>query len=234
MHRKSTTALAVLAVVIPALGLVPAASANTHPKVSGHHVNSSRSSPSSTPSRTTAPRQTFNRSFTSPGKIKNLLPGQTGGCGCGPAPCQCKIPGANGTTVGTRIVDANGKVTDVPNPPPGSTPKAPGTPDPGTSNDRPSRIGDRDGGGDRARGDRNFRMQPRFDARPGYDAPPPRSQPRYVNDDPTCLQGTWAMQDDQKKYVCLSWYFRGRIYTPEQLEQILAQLGRPRPALLGG
>jgi hypothetical protein len=59
-------------------------------------------------------------------------------------------------------------------------------------------------------------------------------QPRSVNDDPVCLQGTWATQEIQRKYVCLSWYFRGQIYTPDQLAQVLAQLGRPRPALLGG
>jgi hypothetical protein len=59
-------------------------------------------------------------------------------------------------------------------------------------------------------------------------------QPRYAKDDPVCLQGTWATQENQKMYVCLSWYFRGQIYTPDQLSQVLAQLGRPRPALLGG
>jgi hypothetical protein len=42
--------------------------------------------------------------------------------------------------------------------------------------------------------------------------------------EPVCVEGTWAMQDDEKKYVCLSWYFRGRIYTPDQMAQVLAQL----------
>jgi hypothetical protein len=48
-----------------------------------------------------------------------------------------------------------------------------------------------------------------------------------------CLQVTFAVPDGQKKYVYLSWHFRGQIYTPDQLEVVLAQLGKPRPSLLG-
>jgi hypothetical protein len=32
-----------------------------------------------------------------------------------------------------------------------------------------------------------------------------------------------ATQDQQQQYVCLSWFYQGRIYTPDQLEQVLAQ-----------
>jgi hypothetical protein len=41
--------------------------------------------------------------------------------------------------------------------------------------------------------------------------------------DPVCVQGTWAEQEEKKVYVCLSWYFRGRLMTPDQLAQVLAQ-----------
>jgi hypothetical protein len=41
--------------------------------------------------------------------------------------------------------------------------------------------------------------------------------------DPVCVQGTWAEQEEKKVYVCLSWYFRGRLLTPDQLAQVLAQ-----------
>jgi hypothetical protein len=37
-------------------------------------------------------------------------------------------------------------------------------------------------------------------------------------DEPVCIEGTWAMEDDMKKYVCLSWFYRGRLYTPAQLQ----------------
>jgi hypothetical protein len=55
-----------------------------------------------------------------------------------------------------------------------------------------------------------------------------------VSDEPVCVQGTFVTQDGQNKYVCLSWHFRGQLYSPDQLEVVLAQLGRPRPPLLGG
>ena len=66
---------------------------------------------------------------------------------------------------------------------------------------------------------------------PHYAAPGHRPQPQLrlqpakaKTAEPACVEGTWAMQDDEKKYVCLSWYFRGRIYTPDQMAQVLAQL----------
>jgi hypothetical protein len=37
------------------------------------------------------------------------------------------------------------------------------------------------------------------------------------------VKGTFAEQDEKKVYVCLSWYYRGKLLTPDQLEQVLAQ-----------
>jgi hypothetical protein len=66
---------------------------------------------------------------------------------------------------------------------------------------------------------------PRYAAPRRQPQPQPQLQPaKAKTDEPVCVEGAWAMQDDQKKYVCLSWYFRGRIYTPDQMAQILAQL----------
>jgi hypothetical protein len=42
-------------------------------------------------------------------------------------------------------------------------------------------------------------------------------------DEPVCMEGTWAMQDNEKKYVCISWFYHGQLYTPAQLQQVLAQ-----------
>ena len=63
-----------------------------------------------------------------------------------------------------------------------------------------------------------------------FDAPAP-SYPRQpavakrpVTTDPVCVQGTWATQDEKKVYVCLSWYFRGHVYTPDELQQVLTKL----------
>jgi hypothetical protein len=163
----------------------------THSKASAHH---SASPTKSGQSRTTMPRQRFNNNLSSHNKVKTLLPNQTGGCGCGPAPCQCKLPGPNGTVIGTRIIDANGKVTDVPAT---TTPKSPDT-----GKDRPSKVGDRDGRGDRNRGGGIISLPPRYVERPGYSAPRPIGQPPSANDDPVCLQSTWVMQESEE--VCLS------------------------------
>jgi hypothetical protein len=76
---------------------------------------------------------------------------------------------------------------------------------------------------------------PRYDA-PRYQVQPrPQVQPQRVvaKDDPTCVQGTWAMLGDEKKYVCLSWHFRGQLFTTDQLDQVLESLGRTRPAYNG-
>jgi hypothetical protein len=54
--------------------------------------------------------------------------------------------------------------------------------------------------------------------------------PSPDSDQPVCAQGTWAMQGDEKKYVCLAWRFRGQIYSLPELEQVLAQLNRGSPA----
>jgi hypothetical protein len=45
---------------------------------------------------------------------------------------------------------------------------------------------------------------------------------RAASSDPSCVQGTWAMQGDKKVYVCTSWLYRGRLYTPTELDQVLA------------
>jgi hypothetical protein len=58
---------------------------------------------------------------------------------------------------------------------------------------------------------------------PGYSAPRYSARPTQITDKPVCLSGTWAMQDQQRQYVCVSWFYQGRIYTPDQLEQVLAQ-----------
>jgi hypothetical protein len=116
---------------------------------------------------------------------------------------------------------------------------SPGDSRPGGGDDRPGKFGDRDKG-DRpgsSFGDRGGRPAP--DYAPGFTPQPrysaqPSGKSRYISDEPVCVQGTWALQGGVKKYVCLSWHFRGQIYTPDQLEAVLAQLGRPRPALLGG
>src|SRR5262249_45000574 len=54
--------------------------------------------------------------------------------------------------------------------------------------------------------------------------------PSPDSDQPVCAQGTWAMDGDEKKYVCLAWRFRGQIYSPTELEQVLAQLNSATPA----
>jgi hypothetical protein len=54
---------------------------------------------------------------------------------------------------------------------------------------------------------------------PGYATPRYAAQPAQVSDKPVCLSGTWATQNQQQQYVCLSWFYQGRIYTPDQLDQ---------------
>ena len=56
--------------------------------------------------------------------------------------------------------------------------------------------------------------------------------PGPPNDEPVCEQGVWATQETERKYVCLSWRFRGQAYTLDQLEVVLAELGRPMPVVL--
>lgn len=57
---------------------------------------------------------------------------------------------------------------------------------------------------------------------PSRPARQPVAAPARSND-PVCVDGTWATQDSQaqKKYVCLSWFYRGKLYTPDQLQQVL-------------
>jgi len=40
-----------------------------------------------------------------------------------------------------------------------------------------------------------------------------RHQPGSVTHRPVCLSAAWAAQDSEKKRVCLSLFYRGRIYT---------------------
>jgi hypothetical protein len=35
------------------------------------------------------------------------------------------------------------------------------------------------------------------------------------------VQGSWAEDGDQMRYVCLSWFYQGQFYTPTELEQLL-------------
>lgn len=53
------------------------------------------------------------------------------------------------------------------------------------------------------------------------------STPAESNDEPVCHEGVWATQGNERKYVCLTWRFRDKIYTLDQLEVVLAELGRP-------
>src|SRR5262245_1043903 len=53
-----------------------------------------------------------------------------------------------------------------------------------------------------------------------------------LSDDPVCEEGVWATQGDEPKYVCLTWLFRGKLYTLDQLEVELARLGRAVPVVL--
>lgn len=44
---------------------------------------------------------------------------------------------------------------------------------------------------------------------------------RIKSDEPVCVEGTWALQGSDKRYVCLLWYFQGRTHTPDQLAHAL-------------
>jgi CubicO group peptidase (beta-lactamase class C family) len=51
----------------------------------------------------------------------------------------------------------------------------------------------------------------------------PQPQPTPAADaHPVCVQGSWAEENDQKRYVCLSWFYQGQLYAPAELEQVLA------------
>jgi hypothetical protein len=112
----------------------------------------------------------------------------------------------------------------------GSTPPSP---TPGSNGNRLPMFGERGNGGGRfgdggqvARG--GDQIAPAAPGSTGVPGSPITSSPRLVAqppaaDKPICLSGSWAEQDQQRQYVCLSWFYRGRIYTPEQLEQALAQ-----------
>jgi hypothetical protein len=59
----------------------------------------------------------------------------------------------------------------------------------------------------------------------------PLAEPALVwvaNADPSCVQGTWALQGDNKVYVCTSWLYQGHLYTPTELDQVLAEPSAPR------
>jgi hypothetical protein len=44
---------------------------------------------------------------------------------------------------------------------------------------------------------------------------------RIKSDEPVCVEGAWALQGSDKRYVCLLWYFQGRTHTPDQLAHVL-------------
>ena len=142
--------------------------------------------------------------------------------------------GVNCTQVGGGFNCTKLDGTPLPDPDKNGPTDTGNKPDNGTADDRPKRKviivmpgqGDAPGVAEPA---------PRYYA-PRYQAQPqPQVQPQRVDakDDPTCVQGTWAMLGDEKKYVCLSWHFRGQLYTTDQLEQVLESLGRTRPAYNG-
>ena len=162
-----------------------------------------------------------------------------------PGHCTSKLKAegkCNILSICTKKMKAEGKCGNgvAASPTPG-----PAKPDNGTADDRPKRKviivipGQSDTRGDEGgnRGDRYApgvaEPAPRYYA-PRYQAQPQvQPQPVVAKDDPTCVQGTWAMLGDEKKYVCLSWHFRGQLYTTDQLEQVLEALGMTRPAYNG-
>jgi hypothetical protein len=107
------------------------------------------------------------------------------------------------------------KPNPQPQPNPSPRPSGPGFPGSGASGGRFS------AGGSGAPGAR-YPAAP-ANPNPGDAAPRYAAQPAQVTDKPVCLSGTWATQNQQQQYVCLSWFYQGRIYTPDQLEQVLAQ-----------
>ena len=174
--------------------------------------------------------------------------GKCGGVVASPTPvlhCTSKLKAegkCNILSICTKKMKAEGKCGNgvAASPTPG-----PAKPDNGTADDRPKRKviivipGQSDTRGDEGgnRGDRYApgvaEPAPRYYA-PRYQAQPQvQPQPVVAKDDPTCVQGTWAMLGDEKKYVCLSWHFRGQLYTTDQLEQVLEALGMTRPAYNG-
>jgi hypothetical protein len=46
---------------------------------------------------------------------------------------------------------------------------------------------------------------------------------RAANADPACVRGTWALEGNNQVYVCVSWLYQGHLYTPTELDQVLAQ-----------
>ena len=94
----------------------------------------------------------------------------------------------------------------------------------------PGHVGDGHSDGDR-QGGAGYRYAPSMvEPGPRYSVPRTQSRPQQLQsvkikkDEPVCVEGVWAIQDNEKKYVCLSWYFRGQVYTPDQMAQVLAQL----------
>jgi hypothetical protein len=46
--------------------------------------------------------------------------------------------------------------------------------------------------------------------------------------DPICVQGSWAQAGAERQYVCLSWYFPGRLYAPTETAELAAQRSQRR------
>jgi pimeloyl-ACP methyl ester carboxylesterase len=45
---------------------------------------------------------------------------------------------------------------------------------------------------------------------------------------PVCVQGSWAQEGTERRYVCLSWFFAGQLYAPTDMEEALAHQSRPK------
>jgi hypothetical protein len=46
--------------------------------------------------------------------------------------------------------------------------------------------------------------------------------------DPICVKGSWVQAGNETQYVCLSWYFEGRLYAPTEMAELSAQRSQPR------
>jgi len=261
MNRTLIVSATALALIIPTLllaqearandistsdgSLTPAAGVTDGTQVevealSDRHGRSSRGATRSSPARAMVQRQRFNHTVhhTPSSSAHTSNPSHNNGTPAKPPKNASRAlarPNAPQVGQGTQQPQPSIPTTRTSLNPGGNTPSGPGSRVGDGGRDRSSEaadqgrmVGDRGGAGN---GDRGYQPQPSV-GQPGYAAQP-RPQPRLVKDDPVCVQGTWVMQLGQKKYVCLSWHFRGELFTPDQLDVVLARLGRPRPARLG-
>ena len=52
--------------------------------------------------------------------------------------------------------------------------------------------------------------------------------PATPNHDPICVQGSWVQASNDRRYVCLSWYFKGYLYAPNEIDEVLTQRSQAR------